>query len=140
MMSGQASDSHRSWLAVIAVLAASAAAGVTYAAVRRPHAAQPAAGPRIEMTWFPPAAASLVAAVEPAPREPIAPVTGLISFDSRLRSTIYIDGRSFGATPLPDVELAPGFHHVRAVSRAGTRWFRIHIVSGRIAPDRQVVW
>jgi hypothetical protein len=126
------------WLAVSGVLLASGAGAIAFDLVRQGHASRPGPGPTIEMTAVAPAGRATLAS-EP-PHEEVVTVTGLISFDSRLATTIYVDGERLGTTPLTDVELLPGPHRVRAVSHAGTRTFRIAIESGKIAPDRLIKW
>jgi eukaryotic-like serine/threonine-protein kinase len=109
----------------------------------------------------PPAAAAPVA---PAIAEPVAPAKadkrisgaprpsapaarpsgppGFITIDSApVYATIYIDGKSYGETPLVRLELSPGRHAVHAVSPSGaTRDVRIAIESGKVAPAARIAW
>ncbi len=67
---------------------------------------------------------------------------GFITIDSSpVYASIYIDGRSYGETPLVRLELSPGRHAVHAVSPSGaTRDVRISIESGKVAPAARIAW
>ena len=56
-------------------------------------------------------------------------------------STIFIDGRSYGETPLVRISLPPGRHAIRAVSPSGaSRTMTIAIEPGKVAPTRRIEW
>jgi hypothetical protein len=56
-------------------------------------------------------------------------------------SVIYIDGKSYGETPLVRLSLPPGKHSLRAVSPSGaSRAMTITIESGKVAPTRRIEW
>jgi len=78
------------------------------------------------------------AAVTPAPSGP----PGFITIDSApVYATIYIDGKSYGETPLVRISIPPGRHTVKAVSPSGsTRTSSITIESGKTAPVRRIEW
>jgi serine/threonine-protein kinase len=67
---------------------------------------------------------------------------GFITIDSSpIYAVIYIDGRSYGETPLPRIQLAPGRHVVRAVSASGVvQNAVIHIEPGKLAPTYRFKW
>jgi hypothetical protein len=67
---------------------------------------------------------------------------GFITIDSEpVYATIYIDGKSYGETPLFKVSLSPGRHNVRAVAPSGaSRDLRITIESGKTAPASRIQW
>ncbi|HEX3759944.1 MAG TPA: serine/threonine-protein kinase [Kofleriaceae bacterium] len=67
---------------------------------------------------------------------------GFITIDaSPGYAVIYIDGKSYGETPLAHLELSPGRHLVHAVSPSGAmRDVRIAIESGKVAPTARIVW
>jgi hypothetical protein len=67
---------------------------------------------------------------------------GFITIDSSpVYAVIYIDGRSYGETPLVRLELSPGRHVVHAVAPSGaTRDVRIAIEPGKVAPAARIVW
>lgn len=65
---------------------------------------------------------------------------GYLSIDSRPYATIYVDGRKIGVTPLHRVKLRPGRHRIKAVSRAGTKRFRLRIRSGKLTSRRLSNW
>ncbi|HEX8108504.1 MAG TPA: PEGA domain-containing protein, partial [Kofleriaceae bacterium] len=82
-----------------------------------------------------------------APRPPAAASKpsgppGFITIDSSpVYAAIYIDGKSYGETPLVRVELSPGRHVVHAVSPSGaTRDVRITIESGKVSPATRIAW
>jgi eukaryotic-like serine/threonine-protein kinase len=93
------------------------------AAVTQPdkHSPKPAAGPG-------------------APRPSGSP--GFITIDSApVYAVIYIDGKSYGETPLVKVALPPGRHAVHAVAPSGaTRDVRITIEAGKVAPASRIEW
>ncbi len=67
---------------------------------------------------------------------------GFITIDSSpVYAVIFIDGRSYGETPLPRVQLTPGRHNVRAVSSSGTAQSTvITIESGKLAQTHRFRW
>jgi serine/threonine protein kinase len=67
---------------------------------------------------------------------------GFITIDSTpMYSTIFIDGKSYGETPLVRISLPSGKHAVRAVSPSGTsRTMTIAIEPGKVAPTRRIEW
>ncbi len=67
---------------------------------------------------------------------------GFITIDSApVYAVIYIDGKSYGETPLVKVALPPGRHSVHAVAPSGaTRDVRITIESGKVAPASRIEW
>jgi len=67
---------------------------------------------------------------------------GFITIDaSPVYAVIYIDGKSYGETPLVRIELPPGRHLVHAVSPSGSmRDVRIAIEPGKVAPAARIVW
>jgi serine/threonine-protein kinase len=66
---------------------------------------------------------------------------GFITIDSAPYATIYIDGKSYGVTPVVHVSLASGRHAVRAVGSNGkVQMVTITIESGKTAPARQIRW
>ena len=67
---------------------------------------------------------------------------GFITIDSSpVYAAIYIDGKSYGETPLARLELSPGRHLVHAVAPSGaTRDVRIVIESGKVAPAARIAW
>jgi hypothetical protein len=77
----------------------------------------------------------------PAAAKPSGP-PGFITIDSApVYAVIYIDGKSYGETPLVKLELAPGRHSVHAVAPSGaTRDVHITIESGKTAPASRIVW
>jgi serine/threonine-protein kinase len=85
------------------------------------------------------------------PQTPVTPTTttphpsgppGFITIDSApVYATIFIDGKSYGETPLVHLSLAAGKHAVRAVSPSGaTRNVTITIDPGKTAPPRRIEW
>ena len=81
-----------------------------------------------------------------SPANQVAPKTngppGYITIDSApVYAVIYIDGKSYGETPLVKVALPPGRHSVHAVAPSGaTRDVRITIESGKVAPANRIEW
>jgi eukaryotic-like serine/threonine-protein kinase len=67
---------------------------------------------------------------------------GFITIDSApVYAVIYIDGKSYGETPLVKVALPPGRHSVHAVAPSGaTRDVRITIEAGKVAPASRIEW
>jgi serine/threonine-protein kinase len=67
---------------------------------------------------------------------------GFITIDSSpVYAAVYIDGKSYGETPLVRLELPPGRHLVHAVSPSGaTRDVRITIEPGKVAPAARILW
>jgi serine/threonine-protein kinase len=66
---------------------------------------------------------------------------GFYSVDSHPYATIYIDGKSFGDTPLFKVELPSGKHRVRAVRSDGTsRRMTITIQPGKLFSSGTLAW
>jgi serine/threonine-protein kinase len=67
---------------------------------------------------------------------------GFITIDSSpVYAVIFINGKSYGETPLPRIQLAPGRHTVRAVSASGiTQNAVINIESGKLAPTYRFRW
>jgi eukaryotic-like serine/threonine-protein kinase len=97
----------------------------------------------------PPAAAPIDAAVPDAATEPAStdprparPRNGFITIDSApVYSTIYINGRNYGETPLVNLPLPPGRYLVRAVAPTGViREQRIVIEPGKTAPTMRLQW
>jgi len=82
----------------------------------------------------------------PKPPTPAAPKPsgppGFITIDSApVYAVIYIDGKSYGETPLVKVALPPGRHAVHAVAPSGaTRDVRITIEAGKVAPASRIEW
>jgi eukaryotic-like serine/threonine-protein kinase len=76
-------------------------------------------------------------AVAPASGPP-----GYITIDSKpVYATIYIDGKSYGDTPLVQIKVPPGHHAVKAVSSSGsTHTATIDIESGKTAPKLRIEW
>ena len=79
---------------------------------------------------LPPASSPSSSAASPQPQSPQPPGpsaaarvrtpanAALLSLDAAPWGTVYVDGRSVGATPVVELPLAPGAHHVR-VEREG---------------------
>ncbi|HET7504431.1 MAG TPA: PEGA domain-containing protein, partial [Kofleriaceae bacterium] len=67
---------------------------------------------------------------------------GFITIDSSpVYAVIYIDGKSYGETPLVKIALPPGRHVVHAVAPSGAaRDVRITIESGKTAPASRIEW
>jgi eukaryotic-like serine/threonine-protein kinase len=78
---------------------------------------------------------------KPPTGKPAAP-PGFITIDaSPGYAVIYIDGKSYGETPMAQLELPLGHHVVHAVSPSGaTRDVRISIESGKVAPAVRIAW
>ena len=67
------------------------------------------------------------------PVEPVAESPGQYSVDSRPYATIFIDGKSYGDTPLFKISLLPGKHRIRAVREDGqVQRFAITIDPGKL--------
>jgi hypothetical protein len=81
-----------------------------------------------------------VVAVPPVARPSGPP--GYVTIDSSpVYAVIYIDGKSYGETPLVKLALPPGRHSVHAVAPSGaTRDVRITIESGKVAPVSRIEW
>jgi hypothetical protein len=81
---------------------------------------------------------------EPTPPTPppVKGPPGFITIDSTpVYAVIFIDGKSYGETPLPRIQLAPGRHTVRAVSSSGiVQHAAINIESGKLAPTYRFRW
>jgi len=136
--------------AVAAVTVAADAAPAVPAAA--PPAAPPAAprddAPQGDAPPGPPP----VAVTQPdrhSPKPPATPAApkpsgppGFVTIDSApVYAVIYIDGKSYGETPLVKVALSPGRHAVHAVAPSGaTRDVRITIESGKVAPASRIEW
>lgn len=74
-------------------------------------------------------------------RPPTAAEPGLYSIDSRPYATIYIDGKSYGATPLFRVPLAPGRHQVKAVRADGrSQQVTVRIEPGQVVSSGTLSW
>jgi eukaryotic-like serine/threonine-protein kinase len=73
---------------------------------------------------------------------PVRGPPGHITIDSApVWATIYIDGKSYGATPLPRLTLSAGTHRVRAVNASGASQFAtITIESGKVAQSYRFKW
>ena len=67
---------------------------------------------------------------------------GYVTIDSSpVYAVIYIDGKSYGETPLVKLALSPGRHSVHAVAPSGaTRDVRITIEAGKVAPASRIEW
>jgi len=67
---------------------------------------------------------------------------GYITIDSApVYAVIYVDGKSYGETPLVKLALPAGRHTVHAVAPSGaTRDVRITIEAGRVAPASRIEW
>ena len=89
--------------------------------------------------------------LDPGPRDPPRPARrrpshaesepGLYSVDSSPYATIFIDGKSYGATPLFKVPLSPGRHHVRAVRGDGrSKRLTITIAPGKLVTSGTLAW
>ncbi|HEU0031360.1 MAG TPA: protein kinase [Kofleriaceae bacterium] len=66
---------------------------------------------------------------------------GYITIESTPDAQIFIDGKPYGETPLVKIELAPGKHAVRAVSKKGKKrdsW--ITIESGKASAAHHINW
>jgi len=71
-----------------------------------------------------------------APGEP-----GQYSVDSRPYATIFIDGKSYGETPLFKVALPPGKHRIRAVREDGeVRRYTVTIEAGKLTSSGTLAW
>jgi serine/threonine protein kinase len=105
------------------------------AATPPPNAATPAAVKPPERHASPPRPSPAAAAKPSGP-------PGFITIDSSpVYAVIYIDGKSYGETPLVRLELSPGRHVVHAVAPSGaTRDVRIVIDSGKVAAASRIVW
>ena len=67
--------------------------------------------------------------------------TGTYSVDSNPYATIYIDGKSYGDTPVFKAPLPAGKHDVRAVRADGvTKTFSIVIRSGKLTSSGKLAW
>ena len=77
----------------------------------------------------------------PAPPAASGP-PGTITIDSTpMYSTIRIDGKDYGDTPLFNLKLPPGKHTVKAVSKAGgSRTLTITIEAGKKAAPLRIEW
>ncbi len=78
---------------------------------------------------------------DPGPKKPTGP-PGFITIDSApVYANIFIDGRSYGETPLPRVSLTPGRHRVVAKSASGsTQATSVTIESGKVAQPFRFKW
>jgi serine/threonine-protein kinase len=73
--------------------------------------------------------------------EAVAAEPGQYSVDSKPYATIYIDGKSYGDTPLFRVPLAPGRHRIRAVRADGrVRKLTITIEPGKLVSSGTLAW
>ena len=80
-----------------------------------------------------------------ASRPPDAPAVaeepGQYSVDAKPYATIFIDGKSYGETPLFKVPLAPGKHRVRAVREDGeVRRYTVTIEPGKLTSSGTLAW
>ncbi|HEY5923968.1 MAG TPA: protein kinase [Kofleriaceae bacterium] len=76
-----------------------------------------------------------------APAEAVVAEPGFYSVDSKPYATIYIDGKSYGETPLFKVSLAPGKHRVRAVRADGkSKQLTITIAPGKLFSSGTLGW
>jgi len=79
--------------------------------------------------------------VQPRKPDPPAALPGQYSVDSKPYATIYIDGKSYGETPLFKLALPPGRHRVRAVTRDGAvQRFAITIEPGKLVSSGTLAW
>jgi eukaryotic-like serine/threonine-protein kinase len=76
------------------------------------------------------------------PDEPaVAEEPGQYSVDAKPYATIYIDGKSYGETPLFKVPLAPGKHRIRAVREDGeVRRYTVTIEAGKLTSSGTLAW
>jgi eukaryotic-like serine/threonine-protein kinase len=67
---------------------------------------------------------------------------GFVTIDSApVYATIFIDGKSYGETPLVHISLPPGHHSLKAVSPSGSsKMSSVTIESGKTAPVRRIEW
>jgi hypothetical protein len=66
---------------------------------------------------------------------------GQYSVDSRPYATIFIDGKSYGETPLFKVPLPPGKHRIRAVREDGeVRRYTVTIEAGKLTSSGTLAW
>ncbi len=67
---------------------------------------------------------------------------GFFSIDANVKTTIWIDNKNIGETPLTRLPLAPGPHKVRAVGPRGKkpREFSITIYGGRDTEEPAIAW
>jgi serine/threonine protein kinase len=66
---------------------------------------------------------------------------GFFSVDASHKTTIYIDGKNIGETPLKRLPLSPGPHSVKAVGPRGkSRTFKITIYGGRDTEVDAITW
>jgi serine/threonine-protein kinase len=102
----------------------------------------PDAAPRVDARSRDTPATSQHTAPSPATPSPGRQAPGFITIDSSpVYATIYIDGKSYGETPLVRLALAPGSHKVRAVTSSGaTQEIRITIESGKVAATKRIGW
>jgi serine/threonine-protein kinase len=89
----------------------------------------------------PPPVDAGVRKTDPVPPKPTGP-PGFITIDSApVYAVIFIDGRSYGETPLPRLSLSPGRHRVVAKSASGTtQSTTITIEPGKVAPAFRFKW
>jgi serine/threonine-protein kinase len=71
----------------------------------------------------------------PPPRAEDGP-PGFLSVASTPFSTIWVDGKKIGDTPIYKLSLAPGPHRVRAVAGDRTKTFEVTVRSGEVATQR----
>ena len=66
---------------------------------------------------------------------------GFFSVDATARTTIYIDGKNIGETPLKRLPILPGPHTVKAVGPRGkTKTFKITVYGGRDTEADTITW
>ncbi len=66
---------------------------------------------------------------------------GFYSIDASVKSTIFIDGRNMGETPMLSMPLPPGPHKVHAVGPKGkTKDFAITIYGGQPTNEAPITW
>jgi eukaryotic-like serine/threonine-protein kinase len=75
------------------------------------------------------------------PEDAVAAELGQYSVDSKPYATIFIDGKSFGETPLFKVPLPPGKHRIRAVRQDGeVQRYTVTIESGKLTSSGTLGW
>jgi hypothetical protein len=66
---------------------------------------------------------------------------GFLTLDANEHTTIYVDGKNIGDTPLKQLPLPPGPHTVKAVGPHGkTKTLKIAIIGGRDDNEGSITW
>lgn len=66
---------------------------------------------------------------------------GFFSIDASAKTTIFIDGKPYGATPITKIPLSPGVHKVRAVGPRGkTKKFDVTVFAAQDTDQGTIEW